>query len=562
MKVTEIEYKRATLEEFEAETKRIVERINEAASADEVAAAREDFVALIKTFETADALANMRYTINTVDEFYLKEKDYYDEVTPGVVNLIREFSIAMLDSPFRSELEAELTPLLFEAFEVDRKAMAPEIVSDMAEENRKQTEYSKLMSGMMFDFRGEKMPLSMLRKYMQDDERDTRREAYTVLGNTLEANSQALDTLFDDLVHIRDGMAKKLGYDSFTELGYYRLRRISFDRGNVERFRAAVQKYIVPVVARLKTQNGQRMGIEKMMLYDNDVNLPGGNPKPILDRDGILAAAQEMYHAMSEETGAFFDMMMDSEAFDLDSRKNKWGGGYCTHFPDYKQPFILANLNGTSADVDVVTHEAGHAFADYMTADNRFAIDLRYGMETAETHSMSMEFLAWKYIDKFFGEKTQQYKFSHLLDGLTFIPYGTMVDHFQHEVYEHPDMTPAERDELWNRLEAIYRPYLSTEGMPYLQKGTRWQYQAHIYEFPFYYIDYCFAQFAAFQFLLVSTKDYDDALRRYIRLVKRGGEEKFADLLVQAGMDSPFDEHVVKAVADGVETQLKKLMPQ
>lgn len=559
MKVSKIEYKRVTLESMKEAADDIVLRIKSASCVQDVIDAREDYITLTKKFMTALALSSMRYTINTVDEFYLKEKDYYDEITPSVQNLQREYSLAMLECPFRDKIESRLTPLLFESYEMDRDSMNPEIIGDMVEENRLVTEYSQLMAGMTFDFKGDKIPLSMLRKYMQDDEREVRSEAYEVLGTTLSENSQALDSLFDKLVHVRDRMAKKLGYDNFIALGYCRFKRISFDRSMVEKFRAAVLKHIVPAVARIKTENARRMGIDQFMLYDNDVNLPGGNPKPILDRDGILTAAGDMYNAMSEDTAKFFNMMMENEAFDVDSRKNKWGGGYCTNFPDYKQPFILANFNGTAADVDVVTHEAGHAFADYMTADNRFIHDLPYGAEIAETHSMSMEFFAWKYIERFFGENTQKYKFCHLLDALTFIPYGTIVDYFQHVVYEKPDMTPAQRDELWNSLEAQFRPYLSTEGMTYLSKGTRWQYQMHIYETPFYYIDYCLAQFAAFQFLLASQEDYDGALKGYMQLVSRGGEKKFADLLMEAGMSSPFDEHTISLVAVEIENLIKKL---
>jgi M3 family oligoendopeptidase len=260
------------------------------------------------------------------------------------------------------------------------------------------------MAAMTFDFRGEQIPLTILRRYMQDDERETRREAYEVLGRKLGEESEKLDGIFDRLVHIRDNMAKKLGYKNFIELGYYRMNRISYDERMVAKFRENVKNYLVPAVARLKSENAKRMGIDKFMLYDNDVNVPGGNPKPVLPKDGIFKEAKTMYHDMSAVTGDFIDMMLETDAFDVESRKNKWGGGYCTNFPDYKQPFILANFNGTAADIDVITHEAGHALADYLTADNRFVDDLPYGMETAEVHSMSMEFLAWKYLSKFFGE--------------------------------------------------------------------------------------------------------------------------------------------------------------
>ena len=355
-------------------------------------------------------------------------------------------------------------------------------------------------------------------------------------------------------------MAKKMGYPNFIELGYYRLGRLSFDQGMVERFRENVLKDLVPVVARLKKENAAKLVIEDFKLYDNDVCIPGGDPKPVLDKDGIFREASGMYHEMSEETGKFIDMMLENEAFDVVSRENKWGGGYCTSIPQYNQPFILANFNGTSDDIDVITHEAGHAFADYMTAGNRFSMELGIGgMETAETHSMSMEFFAWKYIGKFFGGNAEKYKYMHVFESLSFIPYGTIVDYFQHLVYTNPEMTPAERKEVWNRLEAQFRPYLSTEGIPYLSEGTRWQYQMHIYESPFYYIDYCIAQATAFQFLLESRKDYGDAFKRYVRFLSQGGEQLFGDLVAEAGLKSPFEEGALKETSRGIEALMEEL---
>ena len=362
------------------------------------------------------------------------------------------------------------------------------------------------------------------------------------------------------MVHVRDRMAKKMGYRNFIELGYYRMGRLCYDQDSVKTFRENVLSDVVPVVARLRTENAKRLGITDYKLYDNDVIIPGGDPCPVGGKENIFAAAKEMYHRMGEETGAFIDMMLENEAFDVDSRKNKWGGGYCTEFPKYKQPFILANFNGTAGDVDVVTHEAGHALNAYLIADNRFSLELGCGgMETAETHSMSMEFFAWPYMDRFFGPDADKYRYMHALDSFSFIPYGTMVDAFQHIVYENPDMTPDERDAAWLQLEHQFRPHISMEGIPYLEKGTRWQYQMHIYESPFYYIDYCLAQTAAFNFLLASLEDYDDAFARYLRLSRQGGEKVWTDLLEEAGFVSPFTPGALKDLSARVEKVLEKI---
>ena len=559
MKVSELPYRRVRLEEVKAVMEDVTVRIRAAGSVEEILKARGDKLAIQVEFSTNTSLAYMRYTLNTVDPFYAAENDYYDEIGPQVHSLMADYAAALLDSPFRAELERALSPVLFRSMELERKAMSPAIVEDMVEENRLTREYTDLMSGMEFEFRGEKLPRPALMKYARDADRETRRECYEVLGRGLAAHRAELDGIFDRLVKVRDRMAKKLGCKNFVELGYYRMGRLCYDREKVAAFRENVLRDIVPVVARLRSENARRQGIERYMFYDDGITIPGGDPRP-QGKEEIFAAARGMYHAMSPESAAFIDMMLDNGAFDVEARKNKCGGGYCTDFAAYRQPFVFANFNGTSGDVDVMTHEAGHAFNAFLIADNRFALELGCGcMETAETHSMSMEFFAWPYMGSFFGGDADKYKFVHALESFSFIPYGTIVDAFQHIVYERPELTPAQRNEVWAELESRFRPHIHWEGMPYLEEGTRWQYQHHIYECPFYYIDYCLAQTAAFQFLLASLEDYDDAFARYLRLSKQGGEKVWTELLEEAGFPSPFEPGALRELAGKVEALLEKL---
>ena len=562
MKVSELPYRRLELEKFSREIEAVICSVENAKSVQEVLQAREGYVSIVTEYQTAAALSHMRYTINTADEFYLAEKDYYDEIGPRVQNDLLRYAKAMVKSPFRRELEdgGEIIPLVFQSFEVEMKSISAEIIEDMIEENKITSEYSKLMAEMDFVFRGESMPRAMLMKYAKSEERETRKEAYAVLGKTLQVHGAQLDDIFDRLVKIRDRMAKKMGYASFVELGDYRMGRLGYGREEISQFRDNVERDLVPVVAELRRENAKRLGVSQMKLYDHDLIIPGGDPVPVGGKAEIFKAAGAMYRDMGEDTNRFFSFMLETDAFDVEARKNKWGGGYCTEFAAYKQPFILANFNGTSGDVDVVTHEAGHAFAAYMTADNSFAVELNVGgMETAETHSMSMEFFAWRYMADFFGDEAKKYQYMHLMDALSFIPYGTIVDEFQRQVYLKPEMTPAQRKELWLELEGRFRPYVDAEGIPYLEEGTRWQYQMHIFETPFYYIDYCLAQTAALQFLLLSQEDYADAFQRYVRLLAQGGEKVFSELLTESGLRSPFDSGALQVVSQKAQALLAKL---
>jgi M3 family oligoendopeptidase len=317
----------------------------------------------------------------------------------------------------------------------------------------------------------------------------------------------------------------------------------------VASFRENVRRSLVPVVGKIKEQVRKELGYDSITFYDNDIYGSGSSIVPVLDKDGMFVEAQKMYDAMSPEIGSFMKSMQEAEAFDVESRDGKWGGGYCTVFEDFKQPFILANFNGTTGDVDVLTHEFGHAFAMKKALDKADCELGIGGSETAECHSMSMEFLSWPSMDKFFGADGDRYRRKHLISALDFIPYGVMVDEFQHEIYANPDLTPAERKNVWLSLAKKYRPDMDYDNLPYLSLGTRWQYQMHIYESPFYYIDYCLAQTVAIGFLCASRRDYNNALAKYVDFCKTGGEKSFGDLIADAGLSDPFGNGSLSQIA-------------
>ena len=550
-KVKDLVYKRYTIEEGRLAFSDFERRAGAAKTAEEFLAARADFLAAVRHYQTAASLSNCRFTLNTKDSFYAGEVEYYDEVGPEFSELLTKYADIMLDSPLRAEVAKSLNPLVYKSLEVQRKAFSPDTIEECKRENSLVTEYSKFMAEMKFTFDGEQMPLSKLRGYLEHSDREVRARAARAIGEGLRANAKELDRIYDELVRIRTEIARKMGYRDFVELGYYRMGRTGYNREMVEHFRKNVEHDLVPVVAEMKRRVAKKLGIEKIMFYDNDTYTLGAAPDPVLDADGIFKEAQAMYDKMSPVTSAYMREMQEAEAFDVESRDGKWGGGYCTSFDDYKQSFILANFNGTSADIDVITHEFGHSLANHFyfeSGDQELGVG---GMETAECHSMSMEFLAWPYLDKFFGDKVEAYKLKHMLSALTFIPYGVIVDEFQHIVYENPDMTPEERKAAYRGLEKKYRPYISYEGIPYLDEGTRWQYQMHIYESPFYYIDYCLAKTVAFGFLLKSRKDYPAALAAYLKFVSYGGQKPFEKLVEEAGIASPFKDGSLRELAAG-----------
>ena len=554
MKCSEMPYKRFTVEDAKAAFEQAAEKMKNAKCAGCVLAAKKIFDDANIEGMTAMAIAQNRFNLNMKDEFYSGEVDYYNESGPLFQQLAVAFADMMLSSPFRAELESsgKINPRYFKSAEIAKKTFSPAVIEDLQEENALVTEYARLMSGMTFDWEGKKLPLSAIRGNLENSDREVRRKCAFAIGEGLKAHGEQLDDIYDKLVKVRTRIARKLGLENFTILGYYRMGRLDYDAEMVAAFRENVHKDLVPVVAKLKNELAKELGFGKITFYDNETYTKGQAPEPILDKDGIFKAAVEMYDDMHPVIGEFMHRMIEAEAFDVDAREGKWGGGYCTSFAKYKQPFILANFNGTSGDVDVITHEFGHALAaNFVFYGGDMDVDCG-GMETCECHSMSMEFFSWKYMDKFFGDLTTAYKKKHLLSSLSFIPYGVIVDEFQHEVYAHPDYTPAQRKEVYRNLEAKYRPYMDISGIPYIEEGTRWQYQMHIYESPFYYIDYCLAQTVALWFLIKSREDYGKALEDYLAFAKTGGQKSFPDLVKGAGIPSPFEDGSLKTLSEKV----------
>ena len=548
----DIPYKRYTIEEGRSAFEKAEKAMKEATGVHSVLAAKKIFDDAAIEYATAVSLANCRFTLDTRNEFYTKEVEYYDQVSPLFEELSVKFNDLLLTTPFRKELELHINKRILQKAELSKKSFSPAVIEDCQKENALVTEYSKLMAGMTFLWQGKEIPLSALRGELENGDRDVRRECAIAIGKGLKKHEKELDDLYDRLVKIRTVIAHKLGYKSFTELGYYRMGRLDYDATMVKAFRDNVQKDLVPVVKELKERIARELDIDRITFYDDAIYSGGPVPKPLLDAKGIFQAAEEMYDDMNPEIGAFMHRMLEAEAFDVEAREGKWGGGYCTTFPKYKQPFILANFNGSCGDVDVITHEFGHALAaNFVFYGGDMDLDVG-GMETAECHSMSMEFLSWKYTEKFFGESANAYRKKHLLSSLSFIPYGVIVDEFQHEIYDHPDYTPEERKAVYRRLEEKYRPYMEFKDIPYIEEGTRWQYQMHIYETPFYYIDYCLAQTVALWFLVKSRENYQKALDDYLTFLKTGGQKSFEALLETAGIPSPFKEGSLKELSQKV----------
>lgn len=556
MKFSEMNYKRVDLDSFCSTAQDLIDEFEAAQSGELQFEVHKKYYALKDEVTTTITIAKIRHDIDTSDEFYNRENDYYDEIIPELQNLETKYLRKVYESPFREYLEEKIGNVAFKNMDLKFHSIDEKILPLMKQENILISQYDNLIANAKIDWNGETLNLSLLRKYMTDKDRSVRAKAYEKYTEFFVANGDELDRIYDELVKNRTEQGRMLGYDNYLELGYNRLNRNCYRKDEVEAFRKQIKEYYVPFATKLHEKRKERLGLKQLSYIDNDVFFLNGNPAPVGTPEEIMENGQKMYHELSKETKEFIDFMMENELFDVLGRKTKKAGGYMTQLPKYNAPFVFANFNGTDGDIDVITHEMGHALQGYIAGKDPIREHADITMETAETHSMSMEFFTEPWMSLFFDDATEDYLESHFESSAIFIPYGCMVDEFQHIIYENPDMTPAERHGVWKQLETEYRPHLSYEGNPYFEKGGFWQKQLHIYDCPLYYIDYCLAQICAFQYKIWMDENYQEAWESYLHLCELSASDYFMNLLEEVGLDNPFEDGCVKQIVKKLEEKL------
>ncbi len=502
---------------------------------------REEFWAMYN-------LCYVRHTADTKDKFYEAENDFFDQNLPAVEELSNQFYRALLAAPNRDLLTENIGNQVFVLAELSLKTFQPKIMRDLQRENASNSKYDKIKARAKVRFGGKTYNLSSIQPLEQSDDRQIRQRATEAKWSFYAKQQGKMEQIFDRLVKLRHGMARKMGFKNFVEVGYARMRRSDYTPEMVANFRRQVEELIVPIASKLYERQGQRLGLDGLKIWDEDYKFATGNPKPKDNPAGIIASASTMYRELSTETDKFFQHMQAAHLMDLENRDGKVQGGYCTYLSKWKAPYIFSNFNGTSGDIDVLTHEAGHAFQVF--SSSHFAWEEYHWptSDAAEIHSMSMEFFTWPWMPLFFGGQTEKYYFQHLAGAVQFLPYGVAIDEFQHLVYENPDMTPAERNETWRSLERRYLPHRNYGGIEYLESGCFWQKQAHLFNNPFYYIDYALAQICAFQFWTRDRENHAAAWADYLRLCQAGGSQSFLNLVQLAGLRSPFEDGCVASV--------------
>ena len=562
-KFSEIPYVRPDLTAYREALPAYVEQIRNAASWPELKAlwlAQSD-----KRMEvmTARSIASIRNTVDTTDPYYEAEMRYFNTEMPAISLLEKQAEAALLASPFVGNFEKEFGSILIQNMKSSQRFADERLVPMQIRESELTQMYSKASATAVTDFRGQKCNFYGLLKAMQSTDRETRREAFVAWADLYAQVAPELDAIYDEMVQLRTKMAHTLGFETYTEMAYLQRRRFDYTAAEVEKFHQQVKDVITPACARLFEAQRQRLGVDKLHWYDEALVFPEGNADPEGTKDELLAKAQQMYRELSPETSEFFDFMMQYDLFDLETKPGKRPGGYCTSLPSYKAPFIFSNFNGTNADMQVLTHEAGHAFEAFVASRRMPLPELAHSTsEINEIHSMAMEHFTYPWMERFFGDKTTQYLYDHLWGALNVLPYMCCVDEYQHRVYDNPSMTAMDRRAVWHELEQAYMPWRDYDGNEFLEGGGFWMQKQHIFLYPFYYIEYALAQICAFQFYLRMKQDRPAAWADYLRLCQAGGSLGYFDLLKLAKLDNPFAEGTVEKAVSAVLASIDELEKQ
>ena len=559
MKFSEMPYRRPDMEDQKAALEDAVKRLKEAKSYEEARKIYFEVQERNTDLGTMFSIASVRNTIDTGDAYYDGEVRWLREQTARMIPLNIEWEKALTESPFRGDFEKEFGKQMFRLLEAELMTQDERIIPETIRSGELTQAYAKSTAAAETDFRGGKANFYGLLKHMQSTDREERKEAFEAWADLYERISPELDSQYTELVSLRDAMARKTGFPTYTEMAYIARRRFDYTQEDAARFRKQILEKITPAVAEIREKQRKRLGVDRLRYYDEQLLFPEGNAHPIGTTEELVGKAQRMYREMSPETGEFFDFMQKYQLFDLETRTGKRMGGYMTRFPAYQAPFIFSNFNGTSADVDVLTHEAGHAFQGYLSMRSIPVSSLCGSTaEINEIHSMSMEHFAYPWMESFFGENAEKYRTAHLIDALAVLPYMVCVDEFQHRVYGKPDGTAADRRRIWREIERKYMPWRDYDGNRFLEEGGFWMQKQHVFLYPFYYIEYALAQICAFQYYGRMKENREAAWADYLRLCRAGGTKGYFELLEIGGLLNPFTEGTVEKACGHVIKEIRE----
>jgi oligoendopeptidase F len=509
----------------------------------------------------AATLAMIAYTGDTADP--AKEAAYL-RFSTQLYPKLDEQQVRLARRLLELGYEPESLATTVRRFRTDAEIFREENVPLFSELEELSAGYQKITGGLSAEWEGERKTIPQLQPYLKSPDRATRERAFRLGADAYLAKRDELAALFDRMYALRVRVAANAGFPDFERYCFAAKHRFDYTPEDCARFHAAVERTVVPAVARLSEYRRRKLGLDTLRPWDLTVDLERSTPlAPFATVDEFVAGARRVFHQVDPQLGAEFDVLADEGLLDLESRPGKAPGGYCTSLHVRERPFIFMNAVGIPDDVSTLVHEAGHCFHDFAMTRLPLVWQRSTGHEAAELASMSMELLAAPHLARPTGyydpEDASAARVEHLTDALESLAHIASVDAFQHWIYTSGEGGDAvARDEAWLRMRERFDPATDWSGLT-AQRVARWYRQLHIFELPFYYIEYGIAQLGALQVWKQSLTDHEGAVRRYREALELGGTRPLPEIYAAAGARLIFDEDGMGELVDLVEREIAAL---
>lgn len=511
------------------------------------------------TVDQAGSILYIRMTCQTDDEARAKAfTEFLEKISPAIKPLDDQLNQRFVELNKSYSIDQERYAEYSRAIQADIDLFEQRNVDLQTQVDLLSQEYQKICGSMMVEFDGEERTMPQMGKYLLEQDRDLRERAWKASANRRMQDKDKLDEIFDKMLNLRHQIALNAGCDNFMEYKFRQLHRFDYTPADCKQYHDTVEKLVVPVWKKVCERRKARMKLDQLKPWDTSVDPLGLPPlKPFDKVDELIVKCQKMFQRVDPDLGNQFQEMADAGLLDLASRKGKAPGGYQSSLDESRKPFIFMNAVGTDSDVNTLLHEGGHAFHTMACRADHLK-DYRHGpMEFNEVASMAMELLAREYIDEFYSEDEKKRSIQEHLEDIIFIlPWVATIDCFQHWIYENPQHTAAERRAKWVE---IYRRFSSgsvdwsefAEIEEYL-----WHRQLHIFEVPFYYIEYGIAQLGALQVWQNAKRDWSGAIRDYRKGLALGGSKPLPEIYQTAGIKFDFSAEIIGPLMDAIQTSI------
>jgi len=495
---------------------------------------------------------DMNNAANEEMERYVRE-----EVRPIAEEGDSRLGTALLSSKHRAAVAERYGHHLLDVLEISVEPLAPINSALRVKAGDLVSKYDKIVAAGEVTVGGKSVTLSVARNMGTSNDPAVRYESFTGYRGWFLDNRPLLAEIYDELVKTRHQMGRNLGYDDYIPLGYKVMGRTDYGVSEVAAFRASVRAWAVPLRESFCAHQAAELGTPTLKPWDAgympSLTLPNG----IAPIETQLERAQRVFNAVSPRLAAHFQRMRAEGLIDLENRRGKQAGAYCTSFSDEGRVAIFCNSTGDEEDVGTLMHEMGHAFQGWESQPIE-AVDLQWPTyDACEIHSMGMEYLSMPHMTEFFApEHADRFRRNRWREAVDLLCYICVVDEFQHWVYANPDASADQRDHEWDRIWDIYMKGIDYSGAE-KYKAARWYAQGHLFHAPFYYIDYAIAETGAMQLAMIAADDYERAVEAYLDLCKAGGTMSVLNIFKSAGLRSPFDPEVMRDLMTHATSELQ-----